>query len=364
MTWSLFYNLFNWVADPVKYSTILLFVIFSLVGCEQPSEKNNWILSVTDRIQSDYGQLALESEILVSSLQQYCNTDQDKKQSALNKAQNQWRSAMAAWQQIQWVRFGPISENNDDWKIQFWPDKKNLVARKTQQFLVENEEVTQKKIAEASVVIQGISELELLLFDPNYISQCQLLQAVGENLSLTTKQIHQAWIESHDEKWVQSIHQPEQKAEMEGQLFGALLAQMERIKLDKLGGPLGLKNRNKKPNGYFSESWRSNHSLANIETNINAFQGVLVDPKRYDLVELLLSLSQKELANRLLDKVSQIQDAIAAIQKPLNKAVHQESTKQQVAHLYGQIGDLNSLLKNDVAKVLNITLGFNANDGD
>lgn len=360
-------------------SIVLLTFLFALGGCDKPSAKNNWLMSVAERIQLSYLSLENASGNLTVIVELYCKVEQQEKKVLLQQAQSQWRATMDAWQHIQWVRFGPISENNDDWKIQFWPDKKNLVARKTRQILAYRETITQQDVASASVVIQGIGALELLLFDNTESSlvdvesetiekQCQLALATARNLNATTSRVASAWNEGEfAQQWIEHnalLKQADSLAEAEGEVFDALLAQMERVKIDKLGGPLGYKNRSKKPNGYFSESWRSAHSIANIQSNIESFDSILDDDKRYDLVELLIDQQHKILAEKLLAVTMALRTELADVQMPLKNAVINEQAVKQIQSIYALMGQLNSLLKSEVAPALGITLGFNANDGD
>lgn len=342
-----------------------------------PAPENNWLHAMAYRITQGYADLNRQSAELATESQAFCDSNPENSAERLSKVRLKWLSTMGAWQKIQWVQFGPVTHNNAGWSIQFWPDKKNLLARKMTQYGKNTQEIAAESIAGASVVIQGISAMELLLFDGDFAAQnawmdfkkqCQLQLAVARHLQQTTQKLAMAWEEGgYAEQWLthnNELEEQGQLVEAEGEIFDALLGQMERVKMDKLGGPLGYKNRNKVANGYFSESWRSQSSLNNIRANIDAFAQALNDPDYYDLSKKLIDAGHTDLANQLLELTVTVQNSADSLTQPLSQMVNSEEGKIEVDKLYQQVGDLNSLLKNQVAPALGIVLGFNSNDGD
>ncbi|WP_290579319.1 imelysin family protein [Ketobacter sp.] len=353
---------------------LLLTMLWLLLGsCERTSPEEKWITALSARIEAGYQSLHSSSRDLNRQVQEFCvqNTD-------INVPRQQWRQTMAAWQDIQWVRFGPIVEHNDDWKIQFWPDKKNIVARKVNKMLNEPQSITVEGVANASVVVQGLSAVELLLFDEPYVTQftstgtqsgdqCQLLTAITTTLAANTGRIVQAWQDAQFQAgWLASVGQPQDgvHANAVSDAVGAMLTQMEKVKVDKLGGPLGYKNRNRQPNGYFSEGWRSDSSLDNIKINLLAMQGIMQNNEAYDLRRLLESKGNAVIADEFQARLNDNLALLATIDKPLREAVMEPGYRQQLEDLYQSLGALNSLIKTKLTKALGINLGFNSNDGD
>ncbi|RLP55615.1 MAG: hypothetical protein D6160_04220 [Ketobacter sp.] len=358
--------------------TILILVALLAVSCSQPSAEDKWMQFVTQTVGKQYQDFADESSALAAAAGGYCGRDGNP-ESDLQLLQQQWLKTMSAWQTVQWVRFGPIVQNNEDWRIQFWPDKKNLVSRKTQQLLQKDEPITDAVIESASVVIQGLSELELLLFDEEYTPvyaaddpmaqrQCQLLEAVSNRLKKTTSQIAADWKDpAANEEWLNSIADQDEKqlaSLRNGKIVDSILAQVERVKVDKLGGPLGFKNRSKQANGYFSESWRSGSSLENVKHNLAAIKALLAHPDEYDLSDYLIEHDQAELAQKLAASLDSILTQIEAVDADLKVAVTQPQSKAEIAKIYDQVNGLNQILREQLAPALGVVLGFNSNDGD
>lgn len=353
---------------------VLLLTVFWLFlgSCDRTSPEEKWVSALSQHIDSSYATLHSNSQLLVESAQAFCNQSSD-----INTPRQQWRKTMDAWQDVQWVRFGPIVETNDDWKIQFWPDKKNIVARKINKILDDESSIDESVVANASVVVQGLSAVELLLFDEPYVSrfsegnlvakQCQLLVAIANNLSSNTDKILQKWRDpKYQAGWMASVHEAQDgvHANAVSDAVGAMLTQMEKVKTDKLGGPLGYKNRNRQPNGYFSEGWRSNSSLDNIKINLLTMQGLMVNDDAYDLRTLLESKGNGVIADEFQARLNDALSLLATVDKPLREAVMDVGYRPQLEELYQSIGELNTLIKTKLTVALGINLGFNSNDGD
>lgn len=277
-----------------------------------------------------------------------------------------WRESMASWQHIQWLRMGPIAQDNDDWKLQFWPDKKNILQRKMQDILDGSEPVGADSLAHASVVVQGFSAQELLLFDAQFATvekfagrQCDLLRASTALTARVGQKLDDAW---QDETWLQRWASPAQVRN--GEILDALLAQIERIKNDKLGEPMGLKTRDKKPNGYFAESWRSENSLANLQHNLLAVQQLIRPAQGYGLFQYLKDSQQQAVADELVIRLDNAQQALQQIKPPLTAAVTDTAQQPALQNAHRALGELATFCKQKLAPALGLTLGFNSNDGD
>lgn len=358
-----------------KWSGILLAgLLLLLSGCKDDmTPDQRWVATATRQIVEHHQALARLTEKQHEQAMSFCA---NPSAPALEKMQQRWRDSMGAWQQLQWVRFGPISENNLDWKLQFWPDKKNILQRKVQGILDSGEPITPESLAKASVVVQGFSAQELLLFDAAFAvpeqfhqsRQCALLLANTRLTADVAQRLDDHW---QDKIWLKRWLQPQATvadqtaaASRGGDVLDALLAQVERIKLDKLGEPLGLKTRDKKPNGYFAEAWRSQHSLANIQHNLAAVQALITPEKGYGLFQYLKDRQQPALADELVIRIDNVHLALQQISPPLRQAVMDDEQRKTVEACARSVGELASFLKQQVAPALGLSLGFNANDGD
>ena len=108
-----------------------------------------------------YQQWQQANQQLAASSQAFCQGEAD-----LASARATLLQAQSAWSALQPLLLGPLAEGNRAWQVQFWPDKKNLVARQVESLLSKPEPLTQTALDQASVVVQGLTAGECVLLAP------------------------------------------------------------------------------------------------------------------------------------------------------------------------------------------------------
>ena len=97
---------------------------------------------------------------LAASALAFCSGQQN-----LAEARQAFATAQSAWAAVQPALLGPLAEGNRAWQVQFWPDKKNLVARQVEALLNKKPDISPADLDKSSVVVQGLTAYEYLLFD-------------------------------------------------------------------------------------------------------------------------------------------------------------------------------------------------------
>lgn len=304
---------------------------------------------------------------LASDSQSFCAGNRD-----LAAMRQTWLNAQSAWSALQPMLLGPLSEGNRAWQVQFWPDKKNLVARQVESLLLSNPTPSPADLDKASVVVQGLSASEYVLFDSaidlNQNAQktryCPLLIAIGAHQQALASDILNQW-QSSDGTLAQLQSFPNTRyADSNEAITDVLRIQvtsLEGIK-KKLGTPLGRQSKGV-PQPFQAEAWRSNASLGNLIATLNSAEQVWLGSHADGLRKLLGSQS-KELAGRIDAAYQDSRKQLAAQQQPLSQLLSDEVGRQQLNALYDSLNTLHRLHETELAKALGIQLGFNANDGD
>ncbi|BFM16189.1 imelysin family protein [Maricurvus nonylphenolicus] len=314
-----------------------------------------------------YQTFASNTQHLANSLSLYCS--ENLQQEQFKQAKQQWRNTMDSWQSIQAIQFGPIQENNLGWELQFWPDKKNLIAKKNKGLLLEDSELSDERLQKASVVVRGLPSLEFLLFDPKALSygdqqrRCDLMQGIAKHLVNVTHKLHQQWQTEHAQLLMnpgtENPLYPEDKQAI-AVVLDSFLSSVEVIKDRKLGQALGLKARKQHINPYLLESWRSQHSLENIRHNISAVKTLM---ETGGFSAYLNSQGQQALNLKITQSLETVYTDLHKTDKTLFINLGEGEAEQWQA-VVKQLGPLIQLLKHDLPAALNIQLGFNNNDGD
>ncbi|MEY4589161.1 MAG: hypothetical protein RL497_1237 [Pseudomonadota bacterium] len=284
------------------------------------------------------------------------------------EARAAWRTAVLAWQPVNLIKLGPVLEDNQAWKIQFWPDNHNLVEKKVKTLLAENEPITDETLNGASVVAQGLSAIEFLLYDPQYPDHtalsgkpCDLLRLAAQRVDTVALGLLTAWQQGSGGAWPAAAPTPGSEGEQTAlaDLTKTLVTSLEIIKKDKLEGPIGNPSTPEaKP--FHSESWRSNTGKAALLAQLKGAAQLI----EQGLAPYLKSPEQQTLHTQLKENLTQVINNLEANPAELVTLVNSEAGRTQIAQSAQTLGKINGLLKRDLTKTLNLQLGFNGNDGD
>ncbi|NER61656.1 imelysin [Pseudomonas sp. MAFF212428] len=280
--------------------------------------------------------------------------------------------AQKAWAELQPLLIGPLAEGNRAWQVQFWPDKKNLVGRQVEQLVNGDKPLDADTVAKSSVVVRGLSAYEYILFDskPDVATAehkaryCPLLVAIGEHQKNLAEEILKGW-NSTDGMLAQMSKFPNQRYadshEAIADLLRAQVTALDTLK-KKLGTPMGRMSKGiAQP--LQAEAWRSHSSLKSLQASLIAAQTVWVGVDNQGL-RGLLGKDQKALADKIDAAYADSLKQMAAIDRPLGELLTDDAGRQQLNAFYDSLNVVHRLHEGELAKALNIQLGFNANDGD
>ncbi|MES2821311.1 MAG: imelysin family protein [Pseudomonadota bacterium] len=304
---------------------------------------------------------------LADSAQAFCAGSQD-----LAPARQAFLGAQSAWAGLQPLLIGPLAEGNRAWQIQFWPDKKNLVQRQVEALLEAKPQLTTNDLAQASVVVQGLSAYEYLLFDAgidlNDASQknryCPLLRAIGQHQQGLAAEVLEHWQgESGLAAQLASFPNPRyaEAAEAVAELLRTQVTGLDGLK-KKLGTPLGRQSKGL-AQPYQADAWRSQSSLANLGASVASAERLWLGAAD-DGLRSLLSAEQAPLAERIDTAYRDTRQHLAALQRPLGELLGEPSARPSLDALYASLDSLHRLHEGELAKALGVQLGFNAHDGD
>jgi predicted lipoprotein len=280
--------------------------------------------------------------------------------------------AQKAWAALQPLLIGPLAEGNRAWSVQFWPDKKNLVGRQVEALISTGQAIDAQSLSNASVVVQGLSAYEYILFDSKpeladatrKASYCPLLVAIGERQQHLAEDILAGWTGT-DGVLAQMSKFPNQRYadshEAIAEVLRVQVTALDTLK-KKLGTPMGRQTKGV-PQPYQAEAWRSQSSLNSLQASMLAAQRIWlgVDGKG---LRGLLPADQKALAEKIDAAYVDVLQALDANERSLTALLTDPAGKPVLDDIYARLDSVHRLHQNELAKALNIQLGFNANDGD
>lgn len=306
----------------------------------------------------------------------------DRSAARLADVRSAWRDAIGAWLEVSVIDFGPIKNANYELRIEFWPDANNNVARSVEQLLARTEPITEEFLANQSVAAQGLSAIEALAFDVDGDAlarfqdgalgdrRCDLLVAASSNLRTIGGELAHAW-HPDGENWLDqlvlagrgSTAFASRDAAIE-EVVNDLVAAVEVTKNSRVTSPFGDSAAQAVPTR--AESYRSGNSLANIGHVLagvrRVFQGEVSAGYAFD--NYLREIDDRELTRQLLTAADDSQTLVENLPAPLTDAIRDDSQRPQVQKLIDALTVLTRLIKNDLASEMQVTIGFNDNDGD
>ena len=346
----------------------LLSLVALLTGCTPADPQQQVSSALAEQVMLPaYSVWAINNQQLAESATRFCAGTQD-----INQTRQAWLAAQTAWAALQPLAVGPLSEGNRAWQVQFWPDKKNLVARQVETLLNSKPQLNQSELDKASVVVQGLSAFEYVLFDPaldladstQQARYCPLLIAIGQHQQQLADTVLAQW-QAKDGMAAQLQSFPNARFALPGDAIGEIL-RTQVTALDglkkKLATPLG-RQSNGQPQPYQAENWRSDHSLGNLSASLAAAHR-LWQGKNNDGLRQLLRPEQQTLGQRIdaayASTKAQLDDSAGSLKSLLAN----DEGRARLNRLYEQLDQLHRLHERELAKALGVQLGFNAHDGD
>lgn len=304
-----------------------------------------------------------------------CKTPSDE---TLTSARQQFAALTGAWARVQYVSFGPIFEHQRAFRIEYWPDKRNVVGRQLAEVLKKQDHAALEpaRFATTTVGVQGLPALERMLFDDDALTalasgdgdfRCGLFAAISSNLETIARDVAAGWTEGDNAFLARIKHPSEDDEELPsgrdaaGRLLNDLLTATIAMRDMKLLAPLGTSIE--KAKGQQAEYWRSGQSAAVLAANLEGWRAQVFATS--GLAALLAAQPDgKPTADELAAAVDQAASALRQVTMPLDKAVADPAQRKLVEAFAAQLVKLRDLLAGPVTAKLNIPVGFNALDGD
>ncbi|GHD51969.1 hypothetical protein SAMN05216429_101337 [Marinobacter persicus] len=271
-----------------------------------------------------------------------------------------WQQAFMAWQAVRFVDFGPIETDNRAWQLQFWPDPKNLIARKARYLLSADQAPTTDTIAGAGVAVQGFPMAEYLLFDEPFNRgdqalpaerSCQMLTAVASHIAANSEQQLSDW-RAFEKHYIASEQYQDASVR-------AGMNALEILEERRLAQPMGLRGTGKR-SAYVADAWRSGKSLATVEATVRGLKTHYLPG-----LELLLENSgQPGLADRIRGQFNEVLENFPALDTPMAPLLADDREFSRLQGLWVDVSQLTTLVNDQAAVAVGVVRGFNSSDGD
>lgn len=355
---------------------IALLLLAALAACTPKPQTSTFETALANTahnlIMPWHQEFARTSAALHQSLEQFCQDPADT--AALEVSRNNWREAMLAWQTLQLVNFGPVTEGNQAWRIQFWPDTHNRVGQKVEALLAAQTPIDPATLAGSNVLVQGLSALEYVLFDPGRASPeqfaeprtCLFLTAAAANTQAVAGQLQQDW-SAEGGNFLKTFLAPgptnlafPEPDDVLAALVSAIVMSIETLKNKELGEPFGGRPGAGRINPYHLELWRSGLSLQAMQAELAASEQLFLTAVQ----PVLADKGHRELARKIEAGFAASRQQFAPLPSPLFTHLQEADALPQFQAAWDSLTQLLPLLKRELPATLQLQLGFNSSDGD
>ena len=314
--------------------------------------------------------LAATSGRLADSLTRACAGEK----GAIKAVDRDYADTVLAWAGVEFLRFGPMSQVGVPERFDFWPDPRGVTQRQVAQLVAKHDAsaLDPATLAKKSAAVQGLSALEVLLFDAAHPItgdddaakyRCQLARAMAQSTHALAQEVLTDW--QGDSGWRQRMVAPQtgderyKSAEEPAADFArALITGLQMIQ-DREIAPMiaAVPNPAKAPRLPFS---RSGLSARYVGAGIASAQAL------YETMGLGRNVpADKEWMPRWIGAAFErlARDGPAAV-KGLEQAKDTAERTRELRMVRFHIEGIRKLVGREIAPLAGLRIGFNELDGD
>jgi len=340
----------------MRHILLILFSFAALTACAPPTPEQNAINAMVNTMTPHYAQWREVSAAFSETSDNFCN---DKK--TLAEVRNSWQQAMLAATGIQAFPVGPVNDNGYATQMTYWPDPKNLVAFQIEARLKSN--TSPSALADSSVALRGLTAAEYILFDKGHdLTQpemrqryCPLLTAIGAYQLTFSARVEKEW--QQFARLTKNFPNERYANEQE------VITEFFRVQvtlLDSIGKRLQEPLKSGRVQIYQLEYWRSGQTKAGLHAAIKTDEALWQNGWR------TLAAAQDEDLVTSIDQTytSLLNNILPVSLQPLSVSITTAEGLAWVRNRQSELHILDILYGRELAKILGVQLGFNANDGD
>jgi len=291
----------------------------------------------------------------------------------LATAQGDFLRLVSAWSAAEFLRFGPVTEENRLERILFWPDRKGIGLKQVQAALAQQDPtaIDPATLADKSVAMQGLGALEFVLFGTGYEAlgdagegyRCAYGRAIAENVEQMAAAILAGW-QAPDgiaQAWANPsadnrLYRTDQESMTE--LLDVFVHGIELVRDVRIGGFLGETADDDKPKQAIF--WRSGGTVASIGGDLGGAR------RLFDAVDFvqLLPADSAWIVQSTGFEFGNAERALSALSGPPADLLSDPESREKLAYARLVTSSLSELFGTRLAPALGLTAGFSSLDGD
>lgn len=292
---------------------------------------------------------------------------------ALAIARQQFGLAAAAYGRIEFVRIGPLMEDNRADRLLFWPDRRGIGLRQVQAILADKDEGASDvaTLRDKSAAVQGFGALEFVLFgtDAEVLLgtggdfRCRYGQAIAANISSIADQVAMGWyrydgVAAHLTRPVPENTDFRTETEALEALVGLVAHGIEGLRDTRINPFLARGEAAAEPKQ--AMFWRSGLTMAMIGASIGGMETLVAQSG----LAQAAGPDHAGLSDSIAFEFRNARRAIEAVTLPVEQAVADEKQALALNYLVIVTQSLQGLIGEQLPAALGLSVGFSSLDGD
>jgi predicted lipoprotein len=294
-------------------------------------------------------------------------------QGTVDIAIRQFGQAALAYGQIEFLRLGPLMEDNRVDRLLFWPDRRGIGLRQVQSIIAEQDaDATEvMSLRGKSVAAQGFGALEFVLFGTGAETllttegafRCRYGAAIAANISMISDQLAMGWYQYDGIAVHLTRPQPDYvdyRTETEAleALVGLVSHGVEAVRDQRINPFIGSAETEAKPKQALF--WRSGLTMAMISANMDGMQKLV----QVSGMARAVDEADKGLDNSIEFEFGNATRALGLVTLPVEQAVVDQKQAQALRYLVLVTGSLQAMVGEQLSAALGLSVGFSSLDGD
>ena len=352
------------------FIVLLLALVVAPATAADYSPKDVLANAVDGYIRPGFNRLAVETATLQADIARACGTTG---MEAFEAARDQFKAVVVAFSRVEFLRFGPLTEESRLERLLFWPDRKGIALKQVQAILADHDEsaTTLGELQQKSVAVQGLGALEYVLFGTDWEQlasaegdfRCRYGLAIAEALQTVSAELAAAWMAPGGVAHRLAIPHAanadfRSMREALETLAGTLAHGMEAIRDTRLQPFLGRAGETPKPKSALF--WRSGMTVPAIRANLEG----LADFYHISRIGEATDADSLWVDNGATFEFANALRAAAIPTLPVEQALADASQKKALDYLVIVTQSLQTLLGENLAAALALSVGFSSLDGD
>ncbi|KPA23579.1 Iron-regulated protein A precursor [Shimia sp. SK013] len=308
--------------------------------------------AVEQHVLPSYARFATSARDLSRAAYTNCNAEDEALRGA-------YHAAFDDWVRVSHLRFGPSETDNRAFALAFWPDSRSKTPKALAGLIAEEVPagLEAAELMQQSIAVQGFYALDYLLYDPTYMTmgapeyRCELIRNLSEGIAVRAEEIDGDWGQYYAAQMIApsksgAYHTTNEAA---GELLKAVATGLQFTEEARLARPLGTFDR---PRPKRAEAWRSGRSLRHVVLSLEATR------------DLTAALAGETSVAARLDGAFETVLNNATFDDPAFAGVKEPIARLTIESLQQYVNALREQVVAEMTVALDVSIGFNALDGD